>query len=68
MNRRIGDQVLVLDAIRSVRSELNRAKDESSIVTGEILVRLVTLYSLLNVEQLKDIAEQADDRMERKVA
>jgi len=70
MNKRLGDQVLILEAVSKVRQEFKDAvgRGESFIVTGEIMVRLCTLYSLLNVDQLKDVAVMADDRNERKAA
>lgn len=70
MRRRLSDQALILEAIGNVRKEF-RAKSErgeSFIVTGEVMVRLGTLYSLLNVEQLKALVEKNDERDERKAA
>lgn len=72
MRRRLADQVLILEAIESVRQELKDKMHESWIVHGEILVRLVTLYSLLDPTRLKQIVKETDDREdlhnERKVA
>lgn len=70
MVRRLNDQVIVLEAIAEVRKSLN--KDMNWIEQGEVMVRLATLYSLLNVDKLRDAAVQADQREyhedERKVA
>lgn len=66
MNKRLGDQILILDAISNVRKELKRDMPQKDAF--EVMMRLTTLYSILNVDQLKDVAEEADVRNERKVA
>lgn len=70
--KRLRDQVLILEAIGQVKRELEDKKAESWIVTGEVMVRLATLYSLLDVTRLKAIVETIDKRTEsnneRKVA
>lgn len=58
--RRIKDQIEVLLAIQNVRAELKRAKTKTE--GYEILMRLSTLYSVLNVEQLIRLAEFVDKR------
>lgn len=70
MNRRLNDQVLILEAISNVRKELKARADrgESWIEIGKVMVRLTTLYSLLNVDQIKVAVEAADTRDERKAA
>jgi len=66
--KRIADQVLILEAIGQVRTELR--EDMSFKDMMDVMTRLATLYSLLNVHQLRDIAVDADmrDINERKVA
>jgi len=66
--RRLNDQVLILDAISNVRKELKQDMPQKDAF--EVMMRLTTLYSILNVDQLKVVAEQADDREKniRKVA
>lgn len=66
MNKRLGDQILILDAISNVRKELKRDMPQKDAF--EVMMRLTTLYSILNVDQLKVVVEQADDRNERKAA
>lgn len=63
-NRRIRDQVLILQAIGDVRQELKTAEamgGQSSQLYA-ILGRLVSLYALLNVEQLEQVAMDSDTR------
>lgn len=62
--RRLEDQVYVLEAIAQVREELKRAAErgENGIVTGEILMRLSSLYTLLNTDRLLEAAKVADTR------
>lgn len=63
-NRRIRDQVLILQAIGDVRQELRTAEamgGQSSQLYA-ILGRLVSLYALLNVEQLEQVAMNSDTR------
>ena len=66
--RRLNDQFLILDAISNVRRELRH--DMPMKDAFEVMMRLTTLYSLLNVEQIKTVVEQVDDRENniRKVA
>lgn len=66
MRRRVGDQVEILLAIRNVRKELTRVGNK--IEMYDVLMRLTTLYSLLNVEQLIEIARDADKRDGKKEA
>lgn len=66
MRRRVGDQVEILLAIRNVRKELTRVGNK--IEMYEVLMRLTTLYTLLNVEQLIEIARDADKREGKKEA
>ena len=75
MKRRLGDQALILEAVMSVRKELTDAAEAKagSINTGEILMRLATLYALLDAKGLLWVVAQADSReqhntTERKVA
>lgn len=64
--RRIADQVLVLLAIKDVREELKRAGDKR---TGyEILMRLSTLYAVLNVDTLIEVTKDADKRDNKREA
>ena len=53
-NRRLGDQLLILDGIKDVRVELAEAasRSESTIVMNEILTRLLSMYSLLDPDTL----------------
>lgn len=66
--RRLEDQVLILRAIAQVRDELILHQHESWLVIMEIMTRLATLYSLLNVTMLERLASEADSRDEREVA
>jgi hypothetical protein len=66
MRRRVGDQVEILLAIRNVRKELTRVGNK--IEMYDVLMRLTTLYSLLNVERLIEIARDADKRDGKKEA
>lgn len=70
MRKRLSDQVLILQAVGQVRAELKQAyaRGENFIVIGEVMLRLATLYSLLNVEQLTQAVEAVDTRNERKAA
>ena len=63
-NRRIRDQVLILQAIGDVRQELKTAEamGGQSAQLYAILGRLVSLYTLLNVEQLEQVAMNSDTR------
>lgn len=63
-NRRIRDQVLILQAIGDVRQELKvaEAMGGQSSQLYAILGRLVSLYALLNVEQLERAALDSDTR------
>jgi len=58
--RRLTDQVLVLEAIGQVRSELKR--DMSMFDKIDVMTRLATLYSLVDVTRLKSLVEKIDDR------
>jgi len=55
MNRRLYDQVLVMNAIVIVKKQLEEQDPEMWIEQGEILLRLVTLYSLLDIDRLAQI-------------
>lgn len=66
MRRRVRDQVLILLAIRDVRIELKRVG--MTIEGHEILMRLATLYALLNVEQLAECVSKGDQREDNKEA
>ena len=67
MKRRISDQILDLTAIKEVRTELREGMSSRDAL--DVLMRLSTLYSLLNVDQVKQALEQLDERInERKVA
>lgn len=69
--KRLSDQVLVMSAIRQVKRELEQhmVKDQSdwtvSYHTAEILVRLGTLYSLLDLDKLTYLVLQADTRQDK---
>lgn len=71
-NRRLEDQSLILRAISCVRKELiaRVKRGHGDIHISKVLIRLSTLYSLLDVERLKDIVEEKDnrDQFERKKA
>ena len=67
MRRRLGDMVLVLEAIGEVKRELRLAnrRGEGNIVMSEIFTRLMTLYTLLDITRLKDVVKQIDSRQEK---
>ena len=71
-NRRLSDQVLILEGIADIRQELKVAKDagESNKVIWPILTRLVCMYSLIHTDQLIRATKLTDlrDQYERKVA
>jgi hypothetical protein len=56
------DQVLVMGAIKVVKQELAKSNSENWIEQGEIVVRLATLYSLLDIDKLMWLALAADMR------
>lgn len=61
--RKAGDEVfMILDAIDAVRGQLKNAAErgENFIVLGEILLRLTTLYSLVNTDQIRALVERRD--------
>lgn len=61
--RKAGDEVfMILDAIDAVRGQLKSAAErgENFIVLGEILLRLTTLYSLVNTNQIRSLVERRD--------
>jgi hypothetical protein len=67
-NRRLSDQALVLDAVRSVRGELvarceRGAKTDSMEIMG-VMQRLCALYSCLDIDKILAIVEAADTRKE----
>lgn len=61
-NKKMSDQILILEAAASVRKELlqNRIDGEPDIMTTPILVRLCSLYSLLDLDALKQVVEEAE--------
>jgi hypothetical protein len=62
--RRLQDQALILRAIGDVRQELRiaEAQGEHNAQLFAILGRLVSLYAILNVEQLERAALDSDTR------
>ena len=58
--KRLSDQVLILEAIGNVRRELKPQISGRERI--DVMVRLATLYSLLDVSRLKRIVEQMDTR------
>lgn len=65
--KRLNDNVIVLQAIESVRAELFAAhatNPDNWMETGKILLRLSTLYSLLDVKRIALILEEQDARAE----
>ena len=68
--KRLNDQILVMRALKLVKQELAVEMDKGEnnwINSGEVLVRLTTLYSLLDLDRLEAIcvaqcAEQRDDK------
>ena len=68
--RRLNDQILVLRAIGNVRNEL-KTEESQGATNAQIyatLSRLVTLYAMLNVDQLEQVVADADNRDHRKAA
>jgi hypothetical protein len=63
-NRRLSDQVEILKAINDVRNEIKIAHKNGvpNFEQYEILGRLISLYSLLDVENLAQVAKNADIR------
>lgn len=61
-NHRLSDQLEILSAINSVRNEMKKAhlRRAPLIEMHEITIRLVTLYSLLDVKQIAHKLDQAD--------
>lgn len=68
MYNRLQDQVLILQAIKVVKKQLEEQDPERWIEQGEILLRLVTLYSLLDIDRLSMLVLTADTRKEDKAA
>jgi hypothetical protein len=70
--RRLEDQIMILNAIKLVKEELIREwtdPDSNWIKQGEVLMRLTTLYSLLDVDRIMVLMIAADTRnSEREVA
>lgn len=64
MYNRLQDQVLILQAIKVVKVQLEEQDPERWIEQGEILLRLVTLYSLLDIDRLSRIVLTTDTRKE----
>ena len=64
MMRRLEDQMYVLEAIAHVRQELKRASEAGAndIEIGEIMMRLTSLYVLLNTDRLIEAIKVADTR------
>lgn len=62
--RRINDQIAIMDGIMMLKGELSKAhhSQQPSYVTTDILLRLNTLYGLLDIPRLKELTEQADTR------
>jgi hypothetical protein len=62
--RRLRDQALVLRAIGDVREELKvaEAQGDTNAQLYAILGRLVSLYAILNVEQLEQAVIDSDTR------
>lgn len=65
---RITDQVLILEAIADVRKELS--EDMTNIEINDVMTRLTTLYSLLDVKMIVQTVGQTDtiNHNERKAA
>jgi hypothetical protein len=61
-NNRLQDQVLILQAVKQVKAELERCDPNQWITQGEIMLRLVTLYSLLDIDRITLLALRADTR------
>ena len=61
-NKRISDQVLILQSITIVRDELKCAETADPRVIGEIMERLVSLYACLNPTKIVEVLKQADVR------
>ena len=68
--RRLQDQALTLRAIGDVRQELRvaEAQGEHNAQLFAILGRLVSLYAILNVEQLEQAVMDSDTREDYKEA
>jgi|LakMenEpi03Aug12_release.lakeMendotaPanAssembly.Ray.scaffolds.fasta_scaffold2188661_2 hypothetical protein len=68
--RRLRDQALVLRAIGDVREELRVAEAQggTNAQLFAILGRLVSLYAILNVEQLEQAVIDSDTREDYKEA
>ena len=66
MRRRLSDQVLILEAISQVRTELREGM--SSLESAEVLLRLSTLYSLLDPKAVVEAISDDRNTYERKVA
>lgn len=68
--RRLQDQALILRAIGDVRQELRvaEAQDEHNAQLFAVLGRLVSLYAILNVEQLEQAVMDSDTREDYKEA
>lgn len=61
-NQNLSDQVAILEAINNVRMEMQLAhsRGASPFEMRDITVRLVNLYSLLNVRRLAQVAADMD--------
>jgi hypothetical protein len=59
---RLQDQVLIMGAIKVVKQELKTCNPDNFLESGEIVVRLMTLYSLLDIDKLMAITLKADTR------
>lgn len=63
-NRRLSDQVEILQAISNVRKELKAraARGETGYRISPVMTRLSTLYALLDVERLAQVVTETDKR------
>ena len=59
-NKRLSDQILILNSIKCVREEMARIEEPRHL--EDAYTRLCTLYACLNVEQVAYALKQADLR------
>lgn len=61
--KRLSDQIMILRSISDVRKELHESlilDNNVTIANSDILARLGTLYSLLDVDRIHAILKQSD--------
>ena len=61
-NKRLSDQILILQAITCVRDELIMAGTSDVVATTEIQGRLYELYALLRPEQIISVLKIKENR------